>query len=131
MTEFVGATMQSDKVIEATGALNLSVERGRAMIDQMIGDHEAAQADIRGSISAVRALSVRMRQRLDQVFDALRELDGLVDRARNGAPPERSLLDVIEGTRKVYVMDSQRTVYDKIVANDVAEPVAAQRIELL
>ncbi|MEO0031705.1 MAG: hypothetical protein RIS94_1463 [Pseudomonadota bacterium] len=71
-----------------------------------------------------------MRQRLEQIFRALRDLEDLATRSITGAPPERSLLDVLEDQRRDYVMESQRHVHSAVVANenDAHEPVA--RIEL-
>ncbi|WP_191323767.1 methyl-accepting chemotaxis protein, partial [Novosphingobium pokkalii] len=40
-----------------------------------------------------------MRQRLEQIFGALRELEDLIAQSTSGAPPTRSLLDVLEQQR--------------------------------
>lgn len=71
-----------------------------------------------------------MRQRLEQVFNALRALEDLVARANRGAPPARSLLEVLEDQRNGYVMESQRNVYSTMLAGEEAIQPSDAKIEL-
>jgi methyl-accepting chemotaxis protein len=75
-----------------------------------------------------------MRQRLEQIFGALRELEDLIAQSTSGAPPTRSLLDVLEQQRARYVMESQRQVHGAIVNDNApaeeADAAPAARIEL-
>ena len=67
---------------------------------------------------------------MEQVFDALRELEDLVARSTSGAPPTRSLLDVLEKQRQDYVMASQREVHCSILEGDVDAAPALSKIQL-
>lgn len=82
LVRHVGQTMQSDKLMDATETLNLSVETGRQVIRQLIRQHEETQAEIRGSLDRVRDLSDRMRARLSEIEDVRRYTDLLAINAR-------------------------------------------------
>lgn len=82
LVRHVGQTMQSDRLLDATDTLHLSVETGRAVISELIRQHEQTQSEIRESLDTVRALSDRMRLRLGEIEDVRRYTDLLAINAR-------------------------------------------------
>ncbi|WP_225206551.1 methyl-accepting chemotaxis protein [Novosphingobium huizhouense] len=122
-----------DGIVEELRAAQESIVDSGAALDRMIqtldGGHQQIVATLSDILGNLQFQDV-MRQRLEQVFHALRELEDVVSRASSGAPAERSLLDVVQDQRSSYVMDSQRSVHSAVL--DEARPDASEgvRIEL-
>lgn len=99
------------------------------IIQTLEAGHQDLVTGLSGILGSLQFHDV-MRQRLEQVFDALRELEDLVARSTSGAPPTRSLLDVLEKQRQDYVMASQREVHCSILEGDVDAAPALSKIQL-
>lgn len=82
LVRHVGDTMQSDALLDATETLRLSVDTGRTVIAELIRQHHATQNEIRESLTTVRALSLKMRNHLDEIEDIRRYTDLLAINAR-------------------------------------------------
>ena len=122
-----------DGLVEELQDAQASIATSGMELDRIIqtlesGHHRivATLSDILGNLQFQDV----MRQRLEQVFNALRELEDLVARSSSGATPERSLLDIVEDQRKGYVMDSQRHVHSAVLEGDAAIEKDGVKIEL-
>ncbi|MEO0031702.1 MAG: hypothetical protein RIS94_1460 [Pseudomonadota bacterium] len=82
LVSHVRDTMQSDKLLDASETLRVSVETGRAVIAQLIREHEETHGEIRKSLATVQDLSNRMRARLEEIEDIRRYTDLLAINAR-------------------------------------------------
>ncbi|WP_225010351.1 methyl-accepting chemotaxis protein [Novosphingobium percolationis] len=122
-----------DQLIDELRGAQARLVAGGADLDRVIQTLDGGHREIVGALSEILgSLQFQdvMRQRLEQVFHALRELEDLVARSTSGAPPVRSLLDILEDQRQDYVMESQRHVHSAIVAGDETPHETDRKIEL-
>lgn len=126
-------TLQMGALVQDLGEAQQTIVAAGRELDGVIQTLDAGHQEIVLSLSTILGnlqFQDVMRQRLEQIFGALRELDDLVARSSAGALPRRSLLDVLEAQRDLYVMESQRQVHDDVVCEDAAGTAPVERIEL-
>lgn len=138
LVRHVTDTMQSDRLVDATEALQSSVETGRTVITQLIREHEATQAEIRDSLDAVRSLSLRMRARLEEIEDIRRYTDLLAINARiriAGLGKTTGLEVIAEEIRALATntgqlaqdLNSELNQMDQLISGDLRDKVSNQR----
>ncbi|NML93524.1 methyl-accepting chemotaxis protein [Novosphingobium olei] len=138
LVRHVSDTMQSDALMDASDTLQLSVSTGRSVIADLIRNHSETQAEIRHSLSTVRALSHRMRAHLDEIEDIRRYTDLLAinARIRIASLGSNTGLDVIaEEIRALATqtgslannLNVELTEMDRLVGEDLLNKVSSQK----
>ena len=132
-----GGAGEMGALIAELGTAQQRAADAAAQLDTAMQTLDTGHAEIVRSLSDILGnlqFQDVMRQRLEQIFGALRELEDLIAQSSSGAPPTRSLLDVLEQQRARYVMESQRQVHGAIVNDNApaeeADAAPAARIEL-
>ncbi|GHC90628.1 methyl-accepting chemotaxis protein [Novosphingobium pokkalii] len=138
LVRHVGDTMQSDRLVDASDAMHLSVETGRAMIAELIRQHAETQTEIRHSLDTVRALSNRMRSHLGEIEDVRRYTDLLAINARiriAGLGKNTGLEVIAEEIRALATqtgrlasdLNHELTEMDLMISEDLIAKVSSQQ----
>ena len=120
-------------LIKELEAAQHEADRAGQHLDGMVQTLEAGHSEIVLSLSDILGhlqFQDVMKQRLGQVFDALRDLSDLLSLSSSGAPRTKSLIDLLEDQRTSYVMESQRLVHASVDTTEHPAHHEAVRIEL-
>lgn len=115
-------------LVEELESAQTEVTAASAQLAGLIQIMEAGHRDIVLSLSDILGqlqFQDVMKQRLEQVSDALASLKGLAASSAAGTPSPRSVRDLLADQQRAYVMESQKAVLARFGGPDVPAAVSA------